>query len=69
VYFNEQHVSGSIFEVFASEKGQKEGEPQRSSVHEFEAKQCRTCVRQDISGEVTSRRMMGQGLTIKLLEL
>jgi hypothetical protein len=38
-------------------------------VHEFEAKQCKTCVQQDKSGEVTSRRMMGQGLTIKLLEL
>jgi hypothetical protein len=67
VYFNEQHVSGSIFEVFASEKVQKEVEPQRS-VHEFEVKQCKSCVRQDKSGEVTSRRM-GQGLTIKLLEL
>jgi hypothetical protein len=60
VYFNEQHVSGSIFDVFASEKVNKDKEPQGKSVSEFDAR------RAEGGSNGTSRRA-DQGFTIKLL--
>lgn len=56
VYFNEQHVSGSIFDVFASEKANKE--QAGKSVSEFGGGAA--------GGEATTRRAE-QGFTIKLL--